>query len=112
MIGLVYLDNAATTRVSPEVVRRNDSVLFEEVYWECRQHSLYGKVCEKRIDIAREQVSRPIGAKPENIIFTSCGSEANKSGFIWSCGAIFQKLAIRILSFLNIDYDSVLGCST
>ncbi len=108
MIGLVYLDNAATTRVSPEVVS-GMIPYFEEVYGNAGSIHCMGRSARKAIDIAREQVSRPIGAKPENIIFTSCGSEANNLA-LFGVAEQLSKTGNTHIIISNIEHDSVLGC--
>jgi cysteine desulfurase len=73
----VYVDNNATTAVAPEVT---ESMLpFFNEYWgnPSSMHTFGGGV-KKHIDKAREQVAALIGAEhPNEIIFTSCGSESD-----------------------------------
>jgi len=73
----VYVDNNATTAVAPEVT---ESMLpFFNEYWgnPSSMHTFGGGV-KKYIDEAREQVAALIGAEhPNEIIFTSCGSESD-----------------------------------
>jgi len=74
----VYLDNNATTRVAPEVL---EAMLpyFSELYGNpSSMHSFGGQVAQK-IREAREQVAALIGASPEEIIFTSCGTESDNA---------------------------------
>lgn len=108
MIVLVYLDNAATTRVSPEVMS-GMIPYFEEMYGNAGSIHCMGRSARKAIDIAREQVSRPIGAKPENIIFTSCGSEANNLA-LFGVAEQLAKTGNTHIIISNIEHDSVLGC--
>ena len=108
MIVLVYLDNAATTRVSPEVMS-GMIPYFEEMYGNAGSIHCMGRSARKAIDIAREQVSRPIGAKPGNIIFTSCGSEANNLA-LFGVAEQLSKTGNTHIIISNIEHDSVLGC--
>ena len=73
---MIYLDNAATTQVSQRVV---NAMLpyFTEFYGNAGSIHTMGTDAAKAIRKAREQCARPINADPENIIFTSGGSEAN-----------------------------------
>lgn len=74
----VYLDNNATTRVAPEVI---DVMLpyLQEFYGNpSSMHSFGGQVGIK-IRQAREQVASLLGADPEEIIFTSCGTESDNT---------------------------------
>jgi len=74
----IYLDNNATTKVAPEVL---EAMLpyFTELYGNpSSMHSFGGQVAQK-IRIAREQAAALIGASPEEIIFTSCGTESDNA---------------------------------
>ena len=73
---MIYLDNAATTKVSPEVLEAM-TPYFSDVYGNPESIHSAGRKAAKAIEKAREQVAVPIGADPSNIIFTSGGSEAN-----------------------------------
>ncbi|HPK53165.1 MAG TPA: cysteine desulfurase NifS [Smithellaceae bacterium] len=74
----IYLDNNATTQVAPEVL---EVMLpyFSELYGNpSSMHSFGGQVARK-IQIAREQAADLIGASPEEIVFTSCGTESDNA---------------------------------
>ncbi|MBM4312389.1 MAG: cysteine desulfurase NifS [Deltaproteobacteria bacterium] len=74
----VYLDNNATTQVAPEVL---DAMLpyYSELYGNpSSMHSFGGQVAQKLRE-AREQVAALIGATPDEIIFTSCGTESDNA---------------------------------
>ncbi len=77
-MNTIYLDNNATTRVSPEVI---DAMLpFLKDMWgnPSSMHSFGGQVA-KYIDDARSHVAKLIGANPNEIIFTSCGTESDNA---------------------------------
>jgi cysteine desulfurase len=74
----VYLDNNATTQVAPEVL---EAMLpyFSELYGNpSSMHSFGGQVARKLRE-ARAQVASLIGASPDEIIFTSCGTESDNA---------------------------------
>lgn len=73
---MIYLDNASTTRVSPGVMSAMLPYFMEQYGNAGNIHSM-GIEAAHAITRAREQVAKPIGADPDNIIFTSGGSEAN-----------------------------------
>jgi cysteine desulfurase len=78
----VYMDNNATTQVAPEVI---ETMLpyFEKYYGNpSSMHSFGGQIGRKIMD-ARAQVAALIGAMPEEIIFTSCGTESDSTA-LWS----------------------------
>jgi cysteine desulfurase len=72
----IYLDNNATTCVAPEVL---DAMMpyFTYSYGNPSSIHRFGGTVRKEIDIAREKVAALIGAHPEEILFTSCGSESD-----------------------------------
>ena len=73
---MIYLDNAATTPVNPEVAKTISESLMNDFG---NPSSLYGigAKSEMAIDKARETVASCIGAKPAELYFTSCASESN-----------------------------------
>lgn len=77
----IYLDNNATTQVAPEVL---ETMLpyFHEFYGNpSSMHSFGGQVASV-IRQARESVAHLIGADPEEIIFTSCGTESDNTAIL------------------------------
>src|SRR5262245_66482546 len=72
----IYLDHAATTPVLPEVLAEM-LPYFTEVF--ANPASIYTPGAEARaaVDNARETVASAIGASPEEIYFTSGGTESN-----------------------------------
>jgi cysteine desulfurase len=74
----VYLDNNATTQVAPEVL---EAMLpyFHELYGNPSSMHTFGGQVKKRVTKAREQVATLLGALPDEIVFTSCGSESDNA---------------------------------
>ncbi len=76
MNTLIYLDNAATTRVRPEVVEAMKP-FFEEQYGNpSSTYTFAGKIHEE-VENARKTIADFIGAKPKEIFFTAGGSESD-----------------------------------
>ncbi len=73
---MIYADNAATTRMSDGAIRRMVAVM-EEDYG--NPSSLYGigQQAKEILEEARSDIASVIGAEPNEIIFTSGGSEAD-----------------------------------
>jgi len=71
-----YFDHNATTPVSPEVLQAMTPVLAE-VYGNASSIHHFGQVARKRLDEARRQTASLLGAAPEEIVFTSGGTEAD-----------------------------------
>ncbi|RKY58005.1 MAG: cysteine desulfurase NifS [Candidatus Latescibacterota bacterium] len=72
----IYLDYAATTPVHPEVVRTMLPYLTER-YGNPSSIHAFGQEARTAVEDARGQVADLIGAKPEEIVFTSGGTEAD-----------------------------------
>ena len=75
-MDVIYLDNNATTKVAPEVVEAMLPYLSEYYGNPSSMHSFGGDVGEK-IKEARQHVADLIGASPNEIVFTSCGTESD-----------------------------------
>lgn len=73
---MIYLDNAATTKVAPEVV---DAMLpyFTEQYGNASSIYGLGSASKKAVNQARKTIADSIGAKQEEIYFTAGGSESD-----------------------------------
>lgn len=76
MEKMIYLDNAATTRTSPEVV---EAMLpyFSELYGNASTVYEFGAKSKEAVTEAREIIARAIGAKDNEIYFTAGGSESD-----------------------------------
>lgn len=73
----VYIDNNATTQIAPEVTEAILPYFTEHWGNPSSMHNFGGRV-KRALDTAREQVADLIGADhPNEIIFTSCGSESD-----------------------------------
>ncbi len=83
---MIYLDHAATTKVDPQVFAAMRPFLQDEYG---NPSSFYGLAAQARraLEEARGQVAQYINAKPGEIIFTGCGSEADNlaiKGTAWA----------------------------
>jgi cysteine desulfurase len=76
MMRNVYVDNAATTDLLPEVL---DAMLpyLKDKFGNPQSVHRWGDSAREAIEDARGKVAALINGKPEEIIFTSCGTEAN-----------------------------------
>ena len=75
---IFYFDNNATTRVAPEVLAAM-TPFFTDSWGNASSAYSFGNRVVKDLDVAREQVAALIGADPREIVFTSCGTEANNT---------------------------------
>ena len=72
----MYLDNSATTQVSEEVFKEMEPYFTEEFGNPSTLYAI-GRESKKALNQARQRVADAINAKPEEIIFTSGGSESD-----------------------------------
>jgi len=73
---MIYLDYAATTPVDSRVLHAMIPY-FSESYGNPSSIHRYGQKAESALDDAREKVADVLHCRPEEIIFTSCGSESD-----------------------------------
>ncbi len=73
--GAVYLDYNASAPLWPEA-REAVAAALEEAGNPSSVHR-FGRLARRRLDTAREQVAALVGARPDEIVFTSGGTEAN-----------------------------------
>jgi len=72
----VYLDYAATTPCDPEVIKAMEPYFFDKFGNASSIHA-YGQEAKAAIEDAREKVASFLGAKPDEIVFTSGGTESD-----------------------------------
>src|SRR5712692_6246288 len=84
----IYLDYNATTPLDPAVIEAMLPYLRQHFGNPSSAHS-YGKTAHDAVELARRQVADLVGAQPDEIIFTSGGSEASNQAIK---GAVFIKL--------------------
>jgi cysteine desulfurase len=78
----VYLDNAATTPVRPEVLEAMLPYLGSEAFGNPSSAHRFGRAARAGIEEARRQVADAVGAEPNQVIFTSGGTEADNLAII------------------------------
>ena len=90
MKRFVYADNAATTQISPEVLEAMMPWLTEGYG---NPSSIYelGRSAGFAIEDARKKVAAALGAQPNEIYFTGCGSESDN----WAIKGAAHKLAAK-----------------
>ncbi len=72
----IYLDNAATTKVNPKVMKAMQEMFLTNYGNASSQHSS-GKRARIELNSAREKIAKYIGCEPNEIVFTSGGTESN-----------------------------------
>lgn len=105
----IFLDNAATTRVKPEVVETMMPYLTEQYY---NPSSLYSSATKVKEDIerARKIVGNFIKANGDEIYFTSSGSESNCWAISGFCH-YWNTLKVKpVIITSTIEHKSILEC--
>lgn len=101
----VYLDNNATTMVAPEVIEAMLPYLGQLYGNPSSMHSFGGQV-GTALKKARADVAEVLGARPEEIIFTSCGSESDNTAILSALAANPDK---RHLVTTRVEHPAVLS---
>lgn len=100
----VYLDNAATTQVCEEAAKAAFHTMTE-VYGNPSSTHTLGREAKSALDHARRQVADALGAKPEEVFFTSCGSESDNWAIL--CGAEAMRRKGRHIISSTVEHDAV-----
>ncbi len=103
---MIYLDNAATTQIHPEVL---DAMLpyLKDEYGNAGAMYGLGRRAANAVAEARQQVANLIGCEPSQMIFTSGGSEANNLVFAGLRPYLLGKGKTHLISSA-VEHDSVL----
>lgn len=101
----VYLDNAATTPMSPTVIEVIADEMANDFGNASSTHTL-GRKARNSVEKARHTIAQAINAKDQEIIFTSGGSESNNTVIFGV--AEMQKTIGRHLITTKIEHESVL----
>lgn len=73
---MIYFDNASTTSVRTEVARVYGQ-LVRDLYGNSDSLHALGRKTNRQLETARERIAALLNVQPKELIFTSCGSEAN-----------------------------------
>jgi len=98
----VYLDNAATTPVAPEVVEAMIPVLYEHFGNPSSSHA-FGRQAKALIENSRRQIAQHFNCAPSEIIFTSGGTEADNMAL----HAAVTQLGVKRIITSAIEHHAV-----
>lgn len=104
---MIYLDNASTTQVDTSVKNLIDKYLYENYGNAGSVHS-FGAESKRAIDVARNQIATSLITSQENVIFTSCGSEANTLAIVGLANHL-QSLHLNHIITTKYEHHSVLN---
>jgi len=99
----VYLDNASTTQLHPEVIAEMTKILTEDYGNPSSTHSL-GRNAKSILELSRKSIAKQINASAAEIIFTSCGTEANN----WILRSAVKDLKVERIITSKIEHHAVL----
>ena len=100
----IYLDNGATTRVCPEAAEIAVRMMTED-YGNPSSTYRKGREAHAALEKARGQVAAALGARPGEIVFTSCGSESDNWA-LFSGARSMARWGRHILSS-SVEHDAV-----
>lgn len=101
----IYFDNNATSQVAPEVV---EAMLpyFHELYGNPSSMHTFGGQVEKAVVEARERMAHLLGAHPDEILFTSCGTESDNTAIMSALAAQPEK---RHIITTRVEHPAILN---
>ena len=99
----VYLDNASTTAIRPEVIQEMTKILIEDYGNPSSTHSL-GRTAKNILELSRKSIAKNLNASAQEIIFTSCGTEANN----WILRSAIKDLKVKRIITSKIEHHAVL----
>ena len=106
MRNRIYLDHAATTAVSPEVMEEM-APFFTDTYGNPSAVYATGREAHRALDQARKRAAAAIGASPSEIYFTSGGSESDSWALIGAAFANREKGSHVVTT--RIEHHAVLN---
>ncbi len=98
-----YFDNNATTRVAPEVVEAM-MPYFQERYGNPSSMHTFGGQVKGKVREAREKVAALLGAQPDEVVFTSCGTESDNAAVL---GALERAPEKRHFVTTRVEHPAV-----
>ena len=99
----VYLDNASTTQLRPEVILEMTKVLTDDFGNPSSTHG-FGRNGKNIIELSRKSIAKCLNASAQEIIFTSCGTEANN----WILRSAVRDLKVKRIIVSKIEHHAVL----
>eukprot|EP01051_Picozoa_sp_SAG22_P008102 SAG22_NODE_599_length_8683_cov_3.593080_2_plen_430_part_00 len=108
----VYLDWNATSPIFPEVSMEMLPFISDHFGNPSSGHA-FGRPCAAAVSTARDRVARLVGAEPGEVLFTSCGSEADNQAIHIACARGRGRMAkgrVPHVVTTNIEHPAILEC--
>jgi cysteine desulfurase len=103
---MIYLDYSATTPVDARVLDAM-SPYFSASFGNPSSVHRYGQIAESAIDAARETVASILNCRPDEIIFTSCGSESDNLAIRGATYAMREKTGAKWILASRAEHPAV-----
>lgn len=110
-VRLVYLDNAATTPVRPEVLEAMLPYLGREAFGNPSSAHRFGRAARAGIEEAKRTIAEVLGAEPGQVIFTSGGTEADNLAVIGCAFAVRDRGGPFRAAVSAIEHKAVLAAA-
>jgi cysteine desulfurase len=107
----VYLDHAATTPVRPEVLEAMLPYLTEQTFGNPSSAHRFGRAARAGIEQARREVAAGVGAEPNQVIFTSGGTEADNLSVLGAALAARDRGARMAVAVSATEHKAVLAAA-
>ena len=107
----VYLDYAATTPVRPEVLEAMLPYLTAQAFGNPSSSHRFGRAARAGVEQARRQVAEAVGAEPNQVVFTSGGTEADNLGIVGAALAARERGANMCTVVSAIEHKAVLAAA-
>jgi cysteine desulfurase len=111
MTDPVYLDNAATTPVQPEVLEAMLPFLSAETFGNPSSPHRFGRAARAAVEHAKRQVAEGLGADPVDVIFTSGGTEADNLAVLGSALAARNRGEPFHVAVTTAEHKAVLAAA-
>jgi cysteine desulfurase len=107
----VYLDHAATTPVRPEVLEAMLPYLTHQVFGNPSSAHRFGRAARAGLEQARREVAQAVGAEPNQVIFTSGGTEADNLGIVGAALAARDRGSAMCAVVSAIEHKAILAAA-
>ncbi|WP_163399123.1 cysteine desulfurase family protein [Flavobacterium fluviatile] len=99
----VYLDNASTTAIRPEVIQEMTKIMMDDFGNPSSTHS-FGRNAKTIIELSRKNIAKYLNCSAQEIIFTSGGTEGNN----WILRSAVEDLKVQRIITSKIEHHAVL----
>jgi cysteine desulfurase len=106
-----YLDHAATTPVRPEVLEAMLPYLTAQAFGNPSSAHRFGRTARAGLEQARRQVAEAVGAEPNQVIFTSGGTEADNLGIVGAALAARDRGGAMCAVVSAIEHKAILAAA-